>query len=112
MNIVRGINRLIAFLLELVLVIVLGYGGYSVAENVYLKYTLALLLPVIAIVCWSIYAAPRSDKRLEQPWRMAFRLSLYFISAMLLYTIGKTTIAISLATIVLINELIAFYFED
>ena len=42
MNIVRGFNRLIAFLLELVLVIALCYGGYSVAENVYLKYTLAL----------------------------------------------------------------------
>jgi len=112
MNIVRGFNRLVAFLLELVLVIALGYGGYSVVENVYLKYTLAMLLPVMAIVCWSIYAAPRSDKRLEQPWRMVFRLSLYFICAMLLYTIGKTTIGISLAGIVLINELIAFYFND
>jgi hypothetical protein len=112
MNIVRGINRLIAFLLELVLIMALGYGGYSIVENVYLKYALAMLLPVIAIVCWSIYAAPRSDKRLEQPWRMAFRLSLYFICAMLLYTIGKTTMAASLATIVLVNELIAFYFKD
>jgi hypothetical protein len=112
MNIVRGFNRLVAFLLELVLVFALGYGGYSLVENVYLKYTLAILLPITAIVCWSIYAAPRSDKRLEQPWRMAFRLSLYFICAMLLYTIGITTIAISLAGIVLINELIAFYFKD
>ena len=112
MNIVRGINRLIAFLLELVLVISLGYGGYSVVENVYLKYTLAILLPLAAIICWSIFAAPMSKSRLEQPWRMAFRLSLYLICAALLYAIGKTTVAISLAAIATVNEMIAFYFKD
>ncbi|HTB53512.1 MAG TPA: YrdB family protein [Ferruginibacter sp.] len=112
MNILRGINRLVAFLLELVLAVSLGYGGYSVVENVYLKYTLAVLLPLTAIVCWSIFVAPRSTSRLEQPWRLIGRLSLYLACSLLLYNIGRTTVAISLASLATVNEIIAFIFND
>lgn len=112
MNIIRGLNRLIAFLLEITMVISLGYVGYSVAENVYLKYVFAILQPLVAIICWSIYAAPKSAKRLAQPWRMVFRTSMYMICALLLYVTGKTTWATSIVIIAIINEMIAFYFKD
>jgi len=112
MNIVRGFNQAVAFLLEIVMVISLAYGGYHVVENVYLKYIVAIILPVIAIVFWSIFAAPKSTLRLEQPWRMMFRLAFYLTCTMLLYTIEKTTVAISLASVAIVNEIIAFYFND
>jgi|GEM_PF-462663 hypothetical protein len=112
MNIIRGVNRLIAFLLEIALVISLGYVGYSVTENVYLKYVFAILLPLVAIICWSIFAAPKSAKRLQQPWRMLFRTTMYVVCTLLLYIIGKTTWAISIITIAVINEITASYFKD
>jgi hypothetical protein len=53
-------NATVAFGLELVALAVLGWGGWQVTGPVAVRVLLAVALPVVAAVLWSLFAAPRA----------------------------------------------------
>ena len=85
----------------------LGYIGYQSNTHTFGKYVAAVGIPLIAIVLWGIFAAPRSGYRLEPLYRSLFALILFGITALLLYKTGHTQLAITFAGIALITELLA-----
>ncbi len=97
----------VAFLLEIAMLISLCYSGFKVGKTAIWSYTLAVLLPGIAIVLWGIWAAPRSAGRLHQPFRLFFELAIFFTAAALLYSTGRKTAALALASIALLTEIAA-----
>ena len=111
MQILRIINQITAFLLEIYMFIALGFIGYQLGKSVLIKYTLVIGLPLMAIVLWGLFAAPKSNFRLGLPWRIIFEIILFSITSFLLYKTGFKTLAFSLWIIILINELTAYLFE-
>lgn len=107
MQIIKGLNQLIYFLLEQCMFFSLGYTGFRSTSHPYGKYISAIGLPLIAIILWSIFAAPRFPYRLESPYRSLFALTLFGLTAILLYRIGYTHLAIAFGVIALVSELIA-----
>lgn len=111
MKIVKIINQVTAFVLEICMVVALGFIGYQQGKSILLKYTLAVGLPLIAMVLWGYFAAPKSDYRLALLWRMIFKITLFSITSWLLYMSGYPIMALSFLIIVLLNELTAYFFE-
>lgn len=102
----KAINRIAAFFLEVAMLIALGYSGFQYPENIILKYLLMILLPLIAAVLWGFFAAPKSKRRLQQPYRMFFAMVIFGTAAFLLYETGVVMLAVIFAVLALINQLL------
>lgn len=103
----KKLNNLVAFLIELVMLVALSMAGYQLATTTFLKYSLAIGLPVVAILLWAKWAAPRSKSRLPFPWLSVFKLILFSITALLLFYSGHVKGAIIFGSIAYLNEFLA-----
>ena len=107
MQILKGFNQLIYFLVELAMFASLGYVGFRANAHPLGKYLTGLGLPLLAIILWGIFAAPRSAYRLEPPVRALFALVLFGVTAFLLYRFGLVKIALVFGTVALLSQLLA-----
>ncbi len=112
LTLLKGINQLVYFLVELGMFAALGYVGFHSTTHPYGKYAAAIGLPLVAIVLWGIFAAPKSAYRLEPLYRSVFALTLFGITALLLYKTGNTRLALPFAGVALASELIAFLLKQ
>ncbi|MFA5327047.1 MAG: YrdB family protein [Prolixibacteraceae bacterium] len=110
MDAVKQANLLLSFLLELVLLFLVGCCGFQAGETLVLKYVFAFFLPTVIIVLWGIWAAPKSKRRLKNPVRTIFKLTLFFVGALLVYLFGNQIWAIVFAAIVVLNAGLALLF--
>ena len=91
---------------------VLGYWGFHAGKSIFWKYGLAAALPLLAIILWGIFAAPRSEQRLDTPYRIVFELALFLLAAFLLYKSGFPRLAIGFAVAALLSQLLAVVLEQ
>ena len=109
---IKVINLVIAFLLEIAMLIAFGYFGYHHPENTANKYFLMIALPLAASVVWGFFAAPKSKYRLRKIPRLVFALALFATSIFLLNTAGKTELAAVFAVLVVMNQILLFVLEQ
>jgi Protein of unknown function (DUF2568) len=69
-------NDGLRFLLELVVLLSLGYWGYQVTNSP-LRWVLLVVAPLVAAVVWSIWVAPKSSSALRDPWRLLLELVVF-----------------------------------
>lgn len=112
MEIIKSINLASAFFLEIAMILAFGYFGFHYPQNILLKYVLMIALPLVAIILWGYFAAPKSKHRLQQPYRVLFALAIFGASVFLLNMTGKTMLAAVFAIMVIINQLLAFIFKQ
>ena len=104
MDKIRIINSLLAFLVEIAMLVLLGYWGYHASENNVVKYILAIGTPAGAAILWGVFAAPRSKTRLRQPLLLLFKLVLFIVTAFLVYRLGKVNAAAIFIFFALFNQ--------
>ena len=107
MQLIKSINQVIYFLVELSMLASLGYTGFQLSQHPFGKYVTGIGLPLLAAILWGVFAAPRSAHRLELPYRSLFALTLFGLTVFLLYRTGQTRLAIYFGSIALICESIA-----
>ncbi|GAB3705444.1 YrdB family protein [Spirosoma flavus] len=107
MQLIKILNQIIYFLLELCMLASLGYAGFLSSQHTLGKYLLAIGLPLAAAILWGFFAAPRSTYRLEFPYRSLFALTLFGFAFFMLYKTGQTRLAITLGITALLCEFIA-----
>ena len=111
LSLIKPVHLLIAFLIEIALVIIAGYWGFQQSKNPWLKYVLAALLPLLVIVLWGIFAAPKSQYRLELTYRLLFELVLFSAATYALQDTSHSRLAIGFAILVLLTFVGAIVFE-
>jgi hypothetical protein len=104
-------HQLVAFLLEIGMLISLGIWGFHGEKSTGLKYVLGTGLPVVAAGLWGILAAPRSSYRLDLPYRLLFSLALFGLAAFLLHRLGHTTLAIVFASVAVVSIILELVFD-
>ena len=89
----------VRFLSELALVAVLVWAG--VAANLPLagRIVIAVVAPVLAMVIWGLWMAPRARRRLRDPLRLIAELVLFAVAAAALAAGGPVLAAVVLAVI-------------
>lgn len=112
MEIIKAINLVAAFFLEIAMVISFAYFGFHYPENMVMKYSLMIGLATGAIILWGYFAAPKSKHRLQQSARVLFCLSMFGSSIFLLNLTGKTMLAAIFAIMVIMNQLLLFILKQ
>jgi len=109
MSAIKYLNLLVSFLLEITLLILAGYWGFQQGKSVLMKYTLAIALPFVIAVFWGIFAAPKSKRRLKNPFRTILKLALFALAVFFSFQTGHFMLAIILAVVTLLNVSVAHF---
>lgn len=111
MQALRFIHQFVAFSLELVMVATFGYWGVKNSQSLPMKWVAGIGMPLVAIVLWGIFAAPRSAHRLPLPYQILFSWALFSIAGYLLYQTGHKTMAFVFCGLAFGSGLIAYFTE-
>ena len=89
--VVAAANLGLRFLLELALLAAFAYWGWTEGEGLW-RWVLVLVAPLAAAALWGKYLAPKSDARVEDPWRLAVELVTFGGATAALFRAGATTL--------------------
>jgi hypothetical protein len=99
---VRAANLALKFLLELVAFAALAVIGAHLASGA-VAVVLAVLLPVLAIVVWGRWNAPRSAHRLPARTRVPLELTILGVAGIGLVLIGATWWGVADLVLIAVN---------
>jgi Protein of unknown function (DUF2568) len=99
----KNANLALAFFLELAVLAALGYWGFHTGPNIFMKIGFGIGLPVIAIVIWALWGAPRSATRLRGFWFLLLQIIFFGSAAIALYTAQQHTLGIVFALVFVLN---------
>lgn len=109
----RNGNLLLAFLIEIVMLVAFCAAGWSVAGPMWLRVVLAVGLPALAIAAWAIWAAPRAgDRRLKMPALLYFKAAMFGLAVLAWFIAGQGFIATVFAVLAAINLTAAVAFRQ
>jgi hypothetical protein len=105
------VNLAIRFLLEIVMLVVLGCWGWHLTE-IWTRYITGACLPLIAAVLWGVFRVPNDPKpapiAIPGILRLLMELGLFGLSAWVLYDLGYSKSAAIMAIIVILHYLVSF----
>jgi hypothetical protein len=100
----RSGNLLLAFLIEIAMLVAFCLAGWSATRVMWLRLGLAVGLPAVAIVLWAMFAAPRAGKRrLKMPALLIFKAAIFVFAGAAWWFAGQAFIASIFTALVAIN---------
>ena len=87
------------FLTELALIVVLALVGVFASLPLAGRIVIGVAAPVLAMVIWGLWMAPRARRRLTDPLRLAAELVLFAVAAAALALTGPVLAAVVFAVI-------------
>lgn len=108
------INLLVAFLLELVSLYAVGYWGWQVGGDGFLKFVLAIGLPILVAVIWGVFGAKEDLYRGTGPIpvsgkvRLAIEIGVFAFATLAFYAAGATLAAIIFGVVALVQRVASY----
>lgn len=100
------LNLLIRFLMEIAALVILAMWGWHYTSN-WLRYLLAIGLPLLAATLWGIFRIPNDPNPapVEVPGivRLAYELFLFGFASWALYNMGYMSAACTMSIITIIS---------
>jgi hypothetical protein len=109
---VRTANLALSFLLELAVLVAVGIWGFGVGHGRLAKIALGLGGPSMFAVLWGICAAPKSTRALHGPVRAAFEVAWFGSGVAALAGAGHPVWAAALAVLCLVNQALAYRWQQ
>ena len=106
---IKVVNAGVSFLLELVALGIFGLYGYRLDLPVWARVMAAIALPLLMIVLWVIFAAPKSGTRLSGLALLEFKVVVFGAAVLALYALGYRAPALVLVAIVVVNLGLEFF---
>ena len=106
MEAIKGLNLGIRFLLELCILIILGYWGFTTGGQTITKILLGIGSPVLFVVVWGTFLAPKSSMRLLEPWLFLAEILIFGLATLTLYKTSGLPLIILFGTIYILNKIL------
>ena len=108
------VNLAVRFILELSALIAIGYWGWTTGDG-WLRFGLAIGLPVIAAMLWGTFTVPDDPSRSGKApvpvpgiVRLALELGLFAFAVWALYDTSLTGLSMILAVVVIIHYIVSY----
>ncbi len=111
MSVIKSINLLLAFLLELCLLAIFGYWGVALASSMIFKIILGAAFPVILALVWGKFLAPTSSTRLKEPRLSIVKVIIFSLAALALLSIGKGDLGIWFWLVSMLNLILLYNYS-
>ena len=108
MNVLKSINLAVRFLLELCLLVTVGYWGFKTGSGWFLKSLLGIGAPLLVAVIWGTFVAPKAAYHLHGFMLLALEAILFGAGIVSLIATKNYSLAWGFAVIVIINRTLLF----
>jgi hypothetical protein len=108
----QAVNLAVTFLLELCMLAALASWGFQTGSNLVLKIVLGIGTPLLAILIWGRFMAPRSETRLTGSSYLLLKFILFGAAAIALVLTGQTALAIIFAVVAMINQVLLIVWKQ
>lgn len=106
--VIKNANLALAFLLELGVLVALGYWGFHTGTGTIAKIVLGIGAPLVAVVVWGLLGAPRSAWQLQGLWYLALSMVWFGSAALGLFVAGQRNQGIAFALIFVVNQVLVY----
>lgn len=103
----HALNEGLAFVFELIALVALGWWGFHLGPTTADHVLLGIGMPLLAIVLWGLFAAPRAAVRTPMPGVLSVKAVVFGGAAFGLWFSATPVLAIVFAVLVVINTTIA-----
>jgi hypothetical protein len=104
-------NLFLAFILELAALYILVYWAFHLDLPDIWKWVLGLGAPLLFLVAWTIWAAPKSKRRLKK-WKLwAYKAVAFGLAAWALWASGQAQWAVIFEGVVLVNLVLLRFWQ-
>ena len=102
-------NEGLAFLLELVALVLLAVWGFKTGSNIAVHILLGLGAPALMIVVWGSFAAPRARFQVSMAAVLAVKFVVFAAATAAGYAAGWHAVAIVFGVVASVNSVIAAF---
>ncbi|HVN16101.1 MAG TPA: YrdB family protein [Anaerolineales bacterium] len=106
MDVLKMLNLAVRFLLELCLLVVVGYWGFKTQSGWLMKILFGIGLPVLIAVLWGTFLAPKATHPLSGASFLALELVLFAAGMLSLFASGQPTLGWIYAITVIVNKIL------
>ncbi len=111
METLKLINMGLRFLLELCFLAIYGYWGFKTGNSAVIKALLGLGAPILFVVVWGTFLAPKSSLRLDEPWRFLLELAILVLACWALYSSANVNLALIFGIIYILNKALMIFWR-
>lgn len=104
MEIIKGANLAMRFLLELCALAALCYWGFQTGRNTVTQLGLGIGAPLIAAVVWGAFVAPKASVSVPDIFRLLAELAVFGSAVAALIAAGQPRLALALALAYVVNR--------
>jgi hypothetical protein len=108
MALLKAVNLGITFLLELCMLAALAYWGFRASNSLPVRLLLGLGAPLLAILIWALFMAPKASRRLTGLPYLLLKIVLFGAAALALAAAGQPTLAIIFVIVTVINQILLY----
>lgn len=99
----HALNEGLAFFFEILALVAISWWGFHIGPNAVDHFLLGIGAPLLAIVLWGLFAAPRSAVRTPMAGVLAVKIVVFGAAVCGLWFTGQHVLAIVFAVLVAIN---------
>ena len=108
MEILKGANLLLRFLLELCALGAVGYWGFKTGSGIAAKIGLGIGAPLVIAVVWAIFVSPRAPVHLSLPLSLLLQVLIFGLAAAALAAAGHSTLGWVFVAVVVVNSALMY----
>jgi len=112
MGALKVLNLSIRFLLELFVLIAVGYWGFKTGTGWFFKVLLGIGLPALVAVIWGTFAAPKAAHRLHGLRLLGLEAAVFGSGVAALVATKNYSLAWAFAIIVILNRVLMFIWRQ
>lgn len=106
MDVLKALNLLVRFLLELCMLAAVGYWGFKAGSGWAMKIILGIGLPILIAVLWGLFIAPKAIYPLSGISYLALELILLGSGAVALFASGRSDLGWIYIIILVVNKIL------
>lgn len=106
MDLLKAVNLALTFFLELAMLAALGYWGFRASDSVPVQLLLGLGAPLIAILIWARFMAPKATSHLTGLPYLLLKAVLFGAAALGLIAVGQPAWALVFVIVSVINQIL------
>jgi hypothetical protein len=108
LEVIKGANLAVRFLLELCALGALGYWGFKTGNGTLTKVVLGVGSPLVAAVVWGVFVSPQAPVQLPGLVVLILQVLVFGSAAAGLVATGHRTLALAFVVIVVINAILMY----
>jgi hypothetical protein len=104
----RGLNLVFRFALELLALLALFLWGTALSDDLAVQLVLGLGAPLLVVIVWALFVAPKASRRLPDPLRLVVELVIFALASMAFGLAIGAVVAIMFGLAVVISLALMF----